>query len=136
MSDVSIKKLAAVYFKIREAKAANTREYEARDKELAEQLSVVSNEMLRQMHERGVSSEKIDGLGTIYIHKAVRATIADDAAFFGWVRDKDCIGDALERRVKSTFIQSYMENNDGVAPPGLSIFTEMTARMRKARDSQ
>lgn len=133
--EIPIKRLASVSMKMREQLAEMTREYEAKYKELADKKAQVDNEMLRQMQERGVTSEKIEGVGTVYIYKSVKASLADDQAFFNWVKEKDAF-DALERRVKSSFVQTYMDNHDGEAPPGLSVFSEIQARMRKASESK
>lgn len=133
--DIPISRLANVSMKMRDQLAQMTREYEAQYKELAEKKARVDNEMLRQMQERGVTSEKIEGVGTVYIYKSVKASLADDQAFFSWVKEKDAF-DALERRIKSSFVQTYMDDHDGVAPPGLSVFTEVQARMRKASESK
>lgn len=134
-TDLPFNKLAETSLKMRDALAEMTREYEARYDALAEQKAQIDTEMLRQMQERGVSQEKVIGVGTVYTYKSVKASIEDDSAFFSWVREKDAF-EALERRVKSSFVQTYMADHDGVPPPGLNIFTEMQARMRRSKDSQ
>ena len=134
-TDISFSKLAETSFKMRERLAEITHEYDAKYKELADKKALVDIEMLRQMQERGVSSEKVIGVGTVYTYKAVKASIADDAIFYSWVREKDAF-EALERRVKSSFVQTYMDEHSGEAPPGLNIYTEIQARLRKSTDKQ
>ena len=39
--------------------------------------------------------------------------------------------DALERRIKKTFVSEYMENNGGAIPPGVSVYRQYAVRVRR-----
>jgi hypothetical protein len=51
--------------------------------------------------------------------------------FYVWIKDNDAF-DALERRVKKSFIATYMEDNKGELPPGISVMQEYTVTIRRA----
>ena len=85
-------------------------------------------ELLSRMKARGQDGFKT-ALGAVYKAIVVRVAIADEGVFFPWVRENDAL-DFLERRVKSTEVQKYMAAH-GEAPPGLTIYKEEEARVRK-----
>lgn len=126
--DITDDKLVNVYIKIREKRSANAKVAKEADEVLKQQLATVNSELLRRMHERGNDGFKTLH-GAVYKATIVQVTIADDSAFFPWVRDNDAL-DMLERRVKSTEVQKYIAAH-GEAPPGLTIFKEEEARVRK-----
>ena len=128
-------KLAEIDVALREQQAALTRSYDADYAVLADKRKTAQTEMLRQLQEQGLASAKVIGIGTVYTQKTIRANIDDDGIFYGWIREHDAF-DFLERRVKSSTVQAYMEGHEGEAPPGLGIFSEINVRIRKSKDSQ
>lgn len=126
--EISDDRLVKVYVKIREQRAINSKAAQAVDDELKAQLATVNAELLSRMKKRGNDGFKTPH-GTVYKATKVQVTIADDSAFFSWVREHDAM-DFLERRVKSTEVQKYTAQH-GEAPPGLTIFKEEEARVRK-----
>jgi hypothetical protein len=51
--------------------------------------------------------------------------------FYGWIKDNDAF-DALERRVKKTFVTEFMETHEGgLPPPGITVSREYVVRVRK-----
>jgi hypothetical protein len=126
--EISDDRLVKVYLKIREQRAANNKAAKDADDELKKQLATVNAELLSRMHKRGNEGFKTPH-GAVYKAIVVQVTIADDSVFFPWVKEHDAL-DFLERRVKSTEVQKYMKEH-GAAPPGLTIFKEEEARVRK-----
>lgn len=127
-SEIPDDRLVKVYLKIREQRAANNKAAKDADDELKAQLATVNAELLSRMRKRGNDGFKTPH-GTVYKATVVQVTIADDSVFFPWVQEKGAL-DFLERRVKSTEVQKYMAEH-GEAPPGLTIFKEEEARIRK-----
>ena len=57
----------------------------------------------------------------------------DWEAFYDWIKEHDAF-DALERRIKRTFVSKYMDDNDGAIPPGVNVFRRYTVEVRKNND--
>lgn len=127
-NEISVDTLVSVYIKIRNARAANTREYEAKDKELSAQLKQVEQELTRRAQAEGVEGFKTEH-GTTYLDTSVKASIRDDTAFFAWIKQHDAF-DFLERRVKGSEVKKYIENHEGALPPGIDVFKEITTKVR------
>lgn len=133
MSDEEIpsSKLAAAILRIRNAQAELTRKYDDEYGALSEKREKIELELLKRMQANGEKSVNFDGIGTATQYQSIKASIADDSLFFGWIKENDAL-DALERRVRNKFVEEYIENNNGVAPPGLNVFSEIRVQIRKA----
>lgn len=123
-------RIVNVHLKIRDKRAEIKKVYEAEDKALLDQQERLEGELLRFLNDSGVDSSRTEA-GTFFKQKDVIPTGADWAAFYAWVREHDAF-DALERRIKKTFITEYMEANDDALPPGVSTFTRYKVRVRRA----
>lgn len=126
-----IDKKVKLFIKTREAKAAATR---AADLEAAQYKTIMTaceNHMLREADTVGVSGFKT-GFGTTFVAEDKKITIADDAAFFAFVKETGDL-DFFERRVSSRHVDEWLKTNP-TPPPGLNIFRERVMRVRKAGD--
>lgn len=126
--DVDYNQLASVYLKMRAKRAELTKEYEAKDKGIKEQMEKLEAYMLTAIGENGAEGIKTS-VGTIYKELKITPTGSDWESFYEWIAQNNAF-DALERRVKKTFISEYMEAHDGGLPPGISVFREYVARVR------
>jgi hypothetical protein len=121
---VDLSKVAETYIKIRDAKAEKKRAFEAEVATLDGQLEKLEGFMLQHLNTHGMDSVRTAG-GTFYRQEDIRPNITDDVLFYGWIKDNDAF-DALERRVKKTFVSEFMETHEGgLPPPGI------TARRRE-----
>jgi hypothetical protein len=123
-------KLVKLYVKTREAKAAAAREAKAKElyfDAIMDKAEAVMLDSCLKSGETGFTTP----FGTTYIQQTVKVSLADDEAFFNFVRETGDL-DMFERRVASKHVQDYMTLNGGVAPPGLSLFRENVLRVRKA----
>ncbi len=127
-----VDKLVKLYTKTRDAKTAATRAFEAEEARYKAIMEACENQMLKQAMEQGVTGFKTP-FGTTYIATSTKISIADDAAFFGFVRDLGDL-DFFERRVSSRHVEDYIKTHEGAAPPGLNIFRENVMRVRKAKE--
>lgn len=118
------------YLNIREARSKLRKEYEAEDNELKASQAKLEAVMLDNLNKSGVESARTEH-GTFYRQKNMIPTASDWDAFYKWVREEDAF-DALERRIKRTFIAEYMDEHEGALPPGVSTHTEFVVRVRKA----
>jgi hypothetical protein len=128
MTDMN--KLTKVYIKIRDARSKLKKDWEQQDAALKEKLERLEGEMLRFLNDTQQNSSKTDS-GIVYRQEEITPTGADWNAFYQWVKDHDAF-DALERRIKKTFVKEYMDANGGGIPPGVSVYREYVVRVRRA----
>ena len=128
MTDMN--RLTKAYVRIRDARSELKKEWETKDAEFKKKLERIEAEMLRFLNETDQNAAKTDS-GTVYRQEEITPTGSDWEAFYSWVKEHDAF-DALERRIKKTFIKEYMETNGGGIPPGVSVYREYVARVRRA----
>jgi len=122
-------KLVKVFIRIRDAKAALRKKMEAEVEALDAQLRSVAAELKARCLTLGATSFKTDE-GTVYISETLKVSCGDWGIFYDWIKENDKL-DMLEQRVKAGEIKIYMDSHKGELPPGISIFRETEARIRK-----
>lgn len=127
---MNINALTKAYVKIRDARTALKRQYDEEDQKLKGKLERLEAEMLRFLQESNLDSAKTES-GTFYRQEEITPTGSDWDAFYKWVADNDAF-DALERRIKKTFVKEYMETHEGAIPPGVSVYREYVVRVRRS----
>ena len=123
-------KVVAKYREIREERAQLAKDYKEVDDGLKAQLSKIEAAMLGFLNKHGLDSAPTQH-GVFYKQEQITPSGADWEAFYKWVAENNAF-DALERRIKSTFIKEYMETNDNALPPGVNVFREYVVRVRKS----
>ena len=123
-------KLVKVFLKIRKARSDLKAAYEADDAKLKAQAAQLDALLLKHLNDTNASS-MATAAGTFYRQEEVTPTGSDWEAFYTWVKANDAF-DALERRIKKTFIREWMDTHDGAIPPGVSVYREYVVRVRKA----
>jgi hypothetical protein len=123
-------KITATYIKIRDKRTALKREYEAEDQKLKDQLETLDGFLLGTLRDLGVESLKTKH-GTVYQSVSVKPSCGDWNGFYAWIAEHEAF-DALERRVKKSFIVNYMEDNSGELPPGITVLQEYTITVRRS----
>lgn len=132
VTDMEVNKLVETYIKFRTAKSAKKKEWDAEESQFNQIMSHCEAMMLKRADEQGVDGFKTP-MGTTYTAETSKISIADDAAFFDFVKELGDL-DFFERRVSSTHVADYMREHEGVAPPGLNIHRERVMRVRKASE--
>lgn len=122
-------KLVKTYVKIRDARAEKKRAFELEDGQLKEHLAKLEAVLLNHLNTSGSESVRTDE-GTFYKQEEIIPTGSDWDALYTWIKDKDAF-DALERRIKKTFIKEFMETHEGSLPPGVSVHREYVVRVRR-----
>ncbi len=141
-----VEKLVKLYIKTRTAKAAGQKAWDAQEAEFKKIMEACNNQMLKKADEDGVTGFNTPW-GTTYTAETAKITIADDSAFFDFVKAAGDL-DFFERRVSSKHVADYMKEQVAkaklagvpdeeaeklaVPPPGLNIFREREMRVRKA----
>ena len=127
---IGLDRLAKVYVKIRDKRAELKAAFDAQDTALKEQATKIEMALLAHMNSTGVQSARTDH-GTIYRQEEVKPSASNWDAFYAWIKENDAF-DALERRVKKTFVTEYMETHEGALPPGVAVHREFVVRVRRS----
>lgn len=131
---VSLAKVAQAYTAIRDARTAKRHAWEKEDEALEADQDKLKALMLQVMNESGAQSVRTD-YGTIYRTQKLKPSAADWNAFYDWVmQDRDRF-EAIEKRIKATFIQQYMDDNNGELPPGVNAHREYEVAVRRPNNS-
>lgn len=123
-------KIVKAHIAIRDARKVLTEEFNTKDKDLKSKQETLEAQMLRFMQDSNMDSVRTEA-GTFYRQESLKPAASDWDAFYTWIKDNDAF-DALERRIKATFVKDYMEENEGETPPGVSVYREFVARVRRA----
>ena len=113
MSAMNAEKLAAVYVKIREAR----RELSQRDKELEEQLNVISQQLLEICKDQGATTIRTEH-GTISRRTNKHYWTSDWDSFFKFIKEHDAQA-LIQRRINNANMAQFLEENPNLHPPGL-----------------
>ncbi len=127
MADVN--KIVKAFVKIRDARAAAKKVFEDQDNLMKNKLEVLEGELLKIMTAQDVKSFRTDN-GTVYVEETVKPSVNDWDLVYKYIKKTDNF-DALEKRVKSTWVKEYMEEHGGDVPPGVSVHRELVARVRR-----
>jgi hypothetical protein len=130
MTDPKLDKITETYVKIRDARSTLKKQYEADDLKLKDQLETLDSFLLGKLQELGVESVRT-AHGTVYQSLAVKPSCEDWTAFYAWIAENEAF-DALERRVKKSFIVDYMKDNADELPPGVIVLKEYTVTIRRS----
>ena len=127
---MDMNRLVRAHLAIRDKRSHLKKEFETTDNDLKQKQARLEAEMLRFMQESDTESVRTEA-GTIYQQESLKPAAADWDAFYNWIKENDAF-DALEKRIKATFVKEFMEENDGETPPGVSVYREYVARVRRA----
>lgn len=125
-----IDKLVQIYIKIRDKKAEIKKAFDAEYAKLDEKLSMVATELKSRAQAEGVDGFKSES-GTVYLSETMKVSGSDWGAFGQFLKTHDPL-EFMEKRISATAIKAYMKETDGQLPPGVSIFKEVEARVRRA----
>jgi hypothetical protein len=127
---IPIDKLVQIYIKIRDKKTEIKKAFDAEYAKLDEKLSTVATELKSRAQAEGVEGFKSES-GTVYLSETMKVTGSDWGAFGQFLKTHDPL-EFMEKRISSTAIKAYMKESGGELPPGVSIFKEIEARVRRA----
>ena len=125
-------RLVTAYRNIRDKKQELNRAHDEVIKDLDEKLERLKGVMLAELNNNNGEGIRT-AAGTFFRKLEVIPTGQDWEAFYDWIKEHDAF-DALERRIKRTFVSKYMDDNDGAIPPGVNVFRRYTVEVRKNND--
>jgi hypothetical protein len=122
-------RLTNVFVKIRDSRAELKKAFEAKDTALKAQQTRIENAMLAFLNDNNMNTVATNN-GTFYKQEDILPTGSDWGAFYAWVKENDAF-EALERRIKKTFVTQFMDDHDGELPPGVSVLREWKVIVRR-----
>lgn len=124
---IPMDKLARMYMKMRTA----IQELDKQIEDIKEAQQHVKNAMKDQMLALGTKSMRTD-FGTISLKEKTRYYTQDWDSFKKFVIEHDAV-DLLEKRIAQTNMQTFLEENPSLHPPGLSNTAEFDISVTKPR---
>lgn len=122
--------IVQAYSAIRDARTAKRRDYEAADLALEEDQHKLKVIMLALLNSNGARSINTDH-GTVYRTEKIKPSAADWSAVYAWIGENPERFELLEKRLKSTFVKDFMEENEGAIPPGINVHREFEVAVRR-----
>jgi hypothetical protein len=124
---IPMDKLVRMYTKMRTA----IQDLDKQIENIKEQQQEVKNAMKDQMMALGTKSVRTD-FGTITLKEKTRYYTQDWDSFKKFVIEHDAV-DLLEKRIAQTNMQTFLEENPSLHPPGLSSLAEFDIAVTKPR---
>lgn len=124
-------KLVRVYIKIRDAKAARTKQLEDEIAELDKQLDTVEAELLELCKSTGQDGGKTQH-GSFRRSVKTRYWTSDWDKMYQFIKDNDA-PELLERRVAQTAFKEFLSSNPDKMPEGMNVDSRYAITVTRAR---
>lgn len=124
-------KLVAVYIKMRDAKDAIAREYEAKVNEIKEQMEAVEQALLEICKTTGQDGGRTT-YGTFSRTVKTRYWTNDWGSMHSFIKEHDAIH-LLEQRIHQTNMQEFLRDNPGTLPQGLNADSRYSITVRRSK---
>ena len=119
-SGVSADGLVKAYVNIRSKREELSKEYDSKDSELASQLNLIKEELLKLCASIDADSIKT-GSGTI-----------DWESVYEFIKKNDAV-EILEKRIHQGNLRSLIEENPDLLPKGMNCLREYAITVRRSR---
>lgn len=129
---VDLDQLTSIYIKIRDARADKKRAFDEQDKELEDQMQVLSEQMLDTCKEMNANSIRT-AHGTIIRTVKSRYTTNDWDSMYSFIQEHSAFG-LLEKRLQQTNMKEFLSENPDLLPMGLNVQSEYTVSVRRSKD--
>lgn len=130
-AEVDLGQVTRAHINIRDARSALRKEYDQADEKLQEAQDQLEAVMLEHLNKHDINAVRTEA-GTFFKQEEITPSAGDWNALYDWIKDNDA-WDALERRIKKTFIREYQEAHQGGLPPGVSVYREYVVRVRRGQ---
>jgi rubrerythrin len=130
---MDVEKLTKAFIAIRDKRTELKHEFDEQYKDLGAKMERLQAELLKFLQNNHSDAVRTE-YGTVYRQEEVKPSCADWAELDAWEKNHPEINasDILEKRLSKKFIIEYMEANDGALPPGVNIYREYVARVRRS----
>lgn len=123
-------KLVKAYIKMRDARSVLSAEYEAKDKEIKEQMRVVENFLLEACKRAG-GNVSIPGVGVVIRGVDTRYWTSDWEAMHNFIKENNAL-ELLERRIAQRAMGEYLKANPDKMPKGMNVESKYTVTVRRS----
>lgn len=124
-------KLVQVYVKIRDAKAAKTKEMDEAIAVLDKQLEVIETELLELCKATGQDGGKTEH-GSFRRSVKTRYWTSDWESMYQFIKEHD-MPELLERRVSQTTLKEFLQENPDKLPKGMNVDSRYSITVTRAR---
>lgn len=127
----TVDELVSIFIKIRDARDAARREFEAKEADYNEQLDVINQHLLEVCKETGADSIKT-AHGTAIRSVKSRYWTSDWDSFYKFMIEHN-VPELLEKRIQQTNIKQFLEENPELLPAGLNVDREYAITVRRSK---
>jgi len=128
-AQVQADKLANVYIKMRDKRKELLAEFEAQDSKIEAQMDMVAEELLKLCKNIGADSIKTQA-GTVFRSVRTRYETTDWESMYNFILEHD-IPQVLERRISTTNMKQFLDENPALMPVGMNINNKYTVTVRR-----
>lgn len=129
-TQVPTEKLVKAYIKMRDARAVLSAEYEAKDKEIKDQMELIEHTLLDVCKRAGADSIKT-GAGTIIRGVKTSYWTSDWESMHNFIKENQAL-DLLERRIAQRAMGEFLKANPDKMPKGMNVETKYSVTVRRA----
>lgn len=126
---LDLDRIVAAHLKIRSARTALSKKFDDDDEVLEIQQKKLEAVLLNHLNATKTQTVRTES-GTFFRQEEIKPSCADWDAYYKWIAENNTF-EGLEKRVTKTFIKSFMDENDGALPPGISVHKEFVVRVRR-----
>lgn len=123
-------KLVKAYIKMRDARSVLSAEFEAKDKEIKEQMRVVENYLLEACKRAG-GNVSIPGVGVVMRGVDTRYWTSDWEAMHNFIKENNAL-ELLERRIAQRAMGEFLKANPDMMPKGMNVESKYTVTVRRS----
>ena len=122
-------KLVQTYVKVRDKRKVLADEFKDKDKELQDILDIIEAELLEACKTTGADGFKTE-FGTVSRKVSKRYWTNDWHSFHEFLKEHDAL-DLMEKRVSQSNMNTFLEENPDLLPPGLNVNAKYTVVIRR-----
>ena len=126
---IATDKLVQTYVKIRDKRKALSEEFEAKDRDLKSTMDTIEAALLEACKHIGADSIRTE-FGTVSRKVAKRYWTNDWYSFHEFLKEHNAL-DLLEKRVSQSSMNTFLEENPDLLPPGLNVDSRYTVVVRR-----
>lgn len=123
-------KMVKAYIKMRDARSALSAEFEAKDKEIKEQMRIVEGFLLEACKRAG-GNVSIPNVGIVMRGVDTRYWTSDWESMHSFIKENDTL-ELLERRISQRAMGEFLKANPDKMPKGMNVESKYTVTVRRS----
>ena len=120
-------RLVKAYVKMRDKRAELSKQYEAEDSKIAEQMELVEAELMKLCKEIGADSVKTQ-YGTVYRSVKTRYETTDWDSMYKFIQEHN-IPQVLVKSINGANMKQFLDENPTLMPVGMNINNKYTVKV-------